>query len=134
MSAVSRAFRATLEAATDGLRRVHPVAGNGPVPRGDVEAERLLLALARLEHDAGVAEPPRLVLERLEQQPAEAAPARLRHDVHPLQLGPRLVEAADAAARNRPAVVADDEEDAVGRLEHRRVARRPDVAPAVEAG
>src|SRR5262249_37786548 len=69
-----------------------------------------------------------LSLDRLEHMPAEAAPARLGQGVHALQFGAPLVEAEDAAARDRlAALVAEDQEHAVRRLELRRLARRPDV-------
>ena len=126
-----RAREMLLVAAAERPRRVDAVARDPLVPGGLVEAQRLRLAVAGLQHDPVVAEPPRLVLERDEQQAPEPAPARVRDDVHPLQLRPRLVEAADAAAPDRAPLVPDDEEDAVGRHEHRRLACRPDVGLAL---
>jgi hypothetical protein len=73
-----------------------------------------------------------MALELDQQGPAHAAAARLRHDVHPLQLPTRVVEARDAAAGDRTVAVADDEEHALGRPEHRFLANRPDVGLAVE--
>jgi hypothetical protein len=92
-----------------------------------------MLTLARLEHDRRIAEPPSLVLERLEDPPAEAPPARLGRDVHPLQLGARRVETAEPAAGERALLQPADDEDPVGRTEGRRVARRADVADAAVA-
>ena len=72
-----------------------------------------------------------MLFELDEQAPPETEPACLGHDVHALQLGPSLVEAADAATPERaPVIVAHDEEHAVGRHEHVGDARRPDVGDA----
>src|SRR5581483_6324050 len=86
------------------------------------------LAVARLENDRGVSQPPRGVLELDEDAPPEPAPADGRRDVHALQLGALGVEARYASAcALRAVVVADDQKDTVGLDEHRRLARRTDV-------
>jgi hypothetical protein len=73
-------------------------------------------------------------LELDEDAAAETLAARFRNDVHALQLCASLVEAADAAARDRaPVAVAHDEKDTVGLHEHRRLACRADVGDAAVA-
>src|SRR4051812_341835 len=56
-----------------------------------------------------VAQRARLVLERDEQRPGDPAAARLRDDVHPLDLAGSVGEPLDAAAADRLAVLVTDD-------------------------
>src|SRR5207249_11851145 len=94
-----------LEAEAQRPLRVRRIARDPLVAGRGVETERLRLPVACLEDDAAVAEPPRVRLELFEHLPAEAEAACLRRDVHALQLGTGLVEAADAAAADRSVVI-----------------------------
>ena len=71
------------------------------IARARVEPERGVLARARVEPHDPVAEVAGEVLERAEEDPGQAAPARLRHDVHALDLAGLVAQPLDAAAGHR---------------------------------
>ncbi|QEC48672.1 HAD family hydrolase [Baekduia soli] len=83
-----------------------------------------------------VAHRPRPVLQRLEQDPSQTAPARVGDHVHALDLAGLVVQALEPSARDGHTVVEDHHERAAGRTEvGRRGGRRAgDVDAAVELG
>src|SRR5207244_6012149 len=78
-----------------------------------VEGKSLALAKPGLEDQARDPERPRLGLERRENRPPDAAAARVRADVHPLDLARSPLDAPDRPASHGPTSARGDQECAL---------------------
>jgi hypothetical protein len=100
----------------------HRVAIEPAVAGVGVQGERGRRALLGPEADRPVAEDDRLELERGEHVPRVALPPVRRAGPHALHLGDALLQRRERAARDRLAVVDEQQQDASGRQEVRRLA------------